>query len=67
MKQIVVLVVVLSLGLWMVPMSTPTAEVGENAPDFVMHSTVGESVHLADYQGKKHVLMFFFVAAFTDT
>ena len=31
MKQIVVLVVVLSLGLWMVPRSTPTAEVGENA------------------------------------
>jgi hypothetical protein len=67
MKRIVVLVVVLSLGLWMVPMSTPTAEVGEKAPDFVMHSTVGESVHLADYQGKKNVLMFFFVAAFTDT
>jgi peroxiredoxin len=30
-----------------------------------MHSTVGETVRLADYQGKKTVLLFFFLAAFT--
>ena len=57
--------VLLSIGLWMVPMPAPAVEVGQPAPDFVMHSTVGESVRLSDYQGKKNVMLFFFVAAFT--
>jgi peroxiredoxin Q/BCP len=57
--------VVLSMGLWLVPMSTSAVEVGQPAPDFLLHSTVGESVRLSDYQGKKTVLLFFFVAAFT--
>ena len=55
------------LGLWMVPGAAPAIEVGQQAPDFVMHSTVGESVRLSDYQGKKNVMLFFFVAAFTGT
>jgi peroxiredoxin len=36
------------------------------APDFVMHSTVGETVRLSEYQGQKTVVMFFFPAAFTS-
>jgi mycoredoxin-dependent peroxiredoxin len=55
----------LSIGLWMMPLSTRGLEVGDQAPDFLMHSTVGETVWLSDYQGKKHVLLFFFLAAFT--
>jgi hypothetical protein len=55
----------LGVGLWLVPMSAFAVEVGDKAPDFVMHSTVGETVQLSDYQGKKNVLLFFFVAAFT--
>jgi AhpC/TSA family len=55
----------LSLGVWMLPMPVPAVEVGDKAPDFLMHSTVGETVRLSDYQGKKTVLLFFFVAAFT--
>jgi peroxiredoxin len=47
-------------------MPAPTAEVGEKAPDFLMHSTVGETVRLSDYQGKKNVMLFFFLAAFTS-
>jgi peroxiredoxin len=58
--------VLLTLGLWMVPMPAPAVEVGEKAPDFLLHSTVGETVRLSDYQGKKNVLLFFFVAAFTS-
>jgi hypothetical protein len=58
-------VVLLSIGLWMAPMPAPAVEVGEKAPDFLMHSTVGETVRLSDYQGKKNVLLFFFLAAFT--
>jgi peroxiredoxin len=57
--------VLFTMGLWMVPMPAPAIEVGQQAPDFVMHSTVGESVRLSDYQGKKNVMLFFFVAAFT--
>jgi hypothetical protein len=57
--------VLVSIGLWMVPMPAPAVEVGDKAPDFFMHSTVGETVRLSDYQGKKSVLLFFFLAAFT--
>ena len=55
----------LSIALWMMPMPVKAVEVGDKAPEFFMHSTVGETVRLADYQGKKNVLLFFFVAAFT--
>jgi hypothetical protein len=58
--------VLLTIGLSMAPMPAPAVEVGEKAPDFLMHSTVGETVRLSDYQGKKNVLLFFFVAAFTS-
>jgi AhpC/TSA family len=53
------------IGLWLVPEPAPAVEVGQQAPDFVMHSTIGESVRLSDYQGKKNVMLFFFFAAFT--
>lgn len=53
------------MGLWMMPRSAPAVEVGQQAPDFLMHSTMGETVRLSDYQGKKNVMLFFFVAAFT--
>jgi AhpC/TSA family len=59
--------VVLSIGLWMMPMPAPAVEVGDKAPDFLMHGTIAESVRLSDFQGKKNVLLFFFVAAFTGT
>jgi peroxiredoxin len=48
----------------MMPLSARGLEVGAQAPDFFMHSTVGETVRLSAYQGKKHVLLFF-LAAFT--
>ena len=57
--------VLFTMGLWMMPMPAPAVEVGQQAPDFLMHSTMGETVRLSDYQGKKNVMLFFFVAAFT--
>lgn len=57
--------VVLSLGLGLMPMAAEAVDVGDKAPDFLMHSTMGETVRLSDYQGKRHVLLFFFLAAFT--
>jgi hypothetical protein len=65
-QRIMVVAAVLSIGLWALPRPAPAVEVGDKAPDFLMHSTMGETVRLSDYQGKKHVLMFFFLGAFTS-
>ena len=48
---------------------TPThvPAVGERAPDFSLKSTSGQQVSLADFRGKKHVLLAFFPLAFTST
>lgn len=42
-------------------------KVGDKAPDFSIMSTTGNPVALGDYLGKKHVVLFFYIAAFTDT
>ena len=64
-KRFGMAVVLLSVGLYVIPMPATALEVGEKAPDFLLHSTVGETVRLSDYQGKKNVLLFFFLAAFS--
>ena len=38
--------------------------VGDKAPDFSLATTTGEKVSLGDYLGKKHVVLFFDIAAF---
>ena len=43
----------------------PTA--GDRAPDFSLKSTGGRQVSLADFRGRKHVLLAFFPLAFTST
>ena len=65
LRSSVLTTLLLTLGLWIVPVPTAAVDVGEKAPDFLLHSTIGESIRLADYQGKKNILLFFFVAAFT--
>ena len=41
-------------------------KVGDMAPDFTLNSTpAGKPVHLADFQGKKNVVLAFYVLAFT--
>ena len=54
----------LSVLVLLTPMSVRAVNVGDKAPDFLAFDTVGESTRLSDYQGKKNVLMFFFVRAF---
>ena len=66
MTRMSLAIVVLSLSLGIVPRPAKAVDVGDKAPDFLMHSTVGETVRLSDYQGKKHVMLFFFLAAFTS-
>ena len=55
---------VLCALMLLTPIVIRALDVGDNAPDFLAFDTVGESTRLSDYQGKKNVLMFFFVRAF---
>jgi peroxiredoxin Q/BCP len=64
-RWMTVAAVLLSLGLWLAPTPALAVDVGDKAPNFMMHSTVGETVGLSEYEGKKNVLLFFFLAAFT--
>ena len=56
-------------GLWLVLCSgaVTALEVGDKAPDFSLPATTAEKVSLADYLGKQHVVVFFYVYAFTNT
>jgi peroxiredoxin len=40
-------------------------KVGDVAPDFTVRTTANTTFHLADYRGKKTVVVAFFPAAFT--
>ena len=44
-----------------------TLKVGDKAPAFSVISSTGNPVALTDYIGKKNVVLFFYVGAFTDT
>ena len=46
--------------------SVTALEVGDKAPDFSLPATTAERVSLADYLGKQHVVVFFYVYAFTS-
>ncbi|PYO31168.1 MAG: hypothetical protein DMD86_12965 [Candidatus Rokuibacteriota bacterium] len=41
--------------------------VGDKAPDFALPATSQEKLSLADFVGKKHVVLFGFIGAFTPT
>lgn len=40
-------------------------EVGDQAPNFALPSTADRSIELADYRDNKHVVLFFYIGAFT--
>ena len=40
-------------------------QVGEKAPDFALPATTADEVKLADFIGQKHLVLFFYVGAFT--
>jgi hypothetical protein len=42
-------------------------EIGEQAPDFSLPSTTGETISLSQFRGKKHVLLEFYVNDFGAT
>jgi AhpC/TSA family len=39
-------------------------EVGDRAPAFALPATTVDKISLADYQKNKHVVLFFYIAAF---
>jgi peroxiredoxin len=53
-------------ALAMIP-AVSAVEVGEKAPDFELPSTQGGKLKLSSFQGKKNVLIEFYVLDFTAT
>lgn len=54
-------------ALFAAPAQAQALKVGDKAPDFSVISSTGKPVALGDYIGKKNVVVFFYIAAFTDT
>ena len=42
-------------------------QVGDKAPDFSLQGTTAEAIKLADFVGKKPVVVFFYVYAFSNS
>ena len=64
-RHLVVASSLLALGLGVASAQTKL-KVGDLAPDFTLNSTpAGKPVHLADFKGKKNVVLAFYVLAFT--
>jgi thioredoxin-dependent peroxiredoxin len=42
-------------------------QVGEKAPEFSLPATTAEKISLADFVGKKPVVVFFYLYAFSNT
>jgi len=55
------------LGLSMSAGAAHAVDVGQKAPEFALPSSTGKEIKLADFAGKKNVVLFFFVGAFTNT
>ena len=63
----VVQIVLVAVILLMAAGPSMALKIGDKAPDFDLTSSTGENVKLADYLGKKPVVLFFYVGAFTNT
>jgi cytochrome oxidase Cu insertion factor (SCO1/SenC/PrrC family) len=64
LRTLAIALVALAAGAGSAPAQTKL-KVGDVAPDFTLPSTTGKPVHLADFKGKKNVVLAFFVLAFT--
>lgn len=45
--------------------SASALRVGDKAPDFALPATTADEVKLSDFIGQKHLVLFFYVGAFT--
>jgi hypothetical protein len=64
-RRVVLLSLVSLLGLLFAAAPGLTLQVGDKAPDFALPATTAEKINLADFQGKKPVVLFFYIGAFT--
>jgi peroxiredoxin len=55
------------LGLSLTTGTAHAIDVGAKAPNFALMSTTGKEIKLADFAGKKAVVLFFYIGAFTNT
>jgi peroxiredoxin Q/BCP len=54
-------------GLSLAAGAVHAIDVGQNAPEFALPSSTGKEIKLADFAGKKPVVLFFYIGAFTNT
>ena len=66
MRTVIGLVVVAALGLALAG-AAHALEVGDKAPDFALNGPDGKPVKLTDLTAKGPVVLYTFVAAFTNT
>ena len=55
------------LGLSLAAGPAQAVDVGQKAPEFALPSSTGKEIKLADFAGKKNVVLFFYIGAFTNT
>lgn len=61
------LLTALLVGVLLLPGIATALQVGEKAPDFNLPATTGGKISLSQYQGKKLVLIEFYVGDFGPT
>ena len=64
-KRLVIAVLLSGVILSMGASHVLALQVGDKAPDFTIPGTTAEEIKLADYVGKKPVVVFFYIGAFT--
>jgi peroxiredoxin Q/BCP len=64
-KRLVVAVLLSAVILSMDVSHVLALQVGDKAPDFTLPGTTADEIKLADYVGKKPVVVFFYIGAFT--
>jgi len=69
MKTVTMRWLFLTIFVWSLstPISASALEVGEKAPDFELPSSQGGRLKLSSFEGKKNVLIEFYVLDFTPT
>jgi hypothetical protein len=56
---------ILLAGLGSLAGAALALDVGDKAPNFALPSSTGKEIKLADFAGKKPVVLFFYIGAFT--
>jgi peroxiredoxin Q/BCP len=64
-KRLVVAVLLSGVILSMGTSHVLALQVGDKAPDFTLPGTTADEIKLADYVGKKPVVVFTYIGAFT--